>query len=234
MSKQKNSSAKVYAMTISPKVGTTTRDKVLHSGQMYTVAKVSQIEKSAYVVEMGEKGDHPHLHMLITYKKSRRYDTVISSIQTYFSKSLDHPITPCFVDVKLAREPSYWLVEYMQKEAELKNNGYDLEHYRQLYARCQLENNIYNADYGIKLNRTCFLSVYRLLKKEYYDSQPDRLKYRVGSAAYIKHFIYYLDKKGFNVSWCFYNYKQMKCLILFDAKLNFQEYLEPKINDEFN
>lgn len=124
----KNSAVATYAFTVSPTTGTCTLDFLKKTLLKYFKREKKRIRIYAYCLEMGEQGDHPHTHVLLTFDEPRRRDIVLRSIKGFFIRELNHPDTRWFIKLTLANNPYHFLVRYMTKEGiEYVNAGYDVD-----------------------------------------------------------------------------------------------------------
>ncbi len=78
-------------------------------------------------MEVGKNSAHPHVQMLISFKKNKTRDVLRPSCYKYFCKGIPHLKTPMLIYIAAARNPAYYLSDYMTKEGgTFVNVGYDV------------------------------------------------------------------------------------------------------------
>ncbi len=194
-----------YAITISPRPDTVTLDQLDVLANKYCTSKT--IEKYAYALELGNSGNHPHLHMLCNYITTKRLDSLKLSLKRFVLKNLDHESTPKLVYISKAHKPLYFLQTYMQKEGiRFLNKGYD---FVALKANEMTEKKrIFKMGHElIKLNRDNFLPLY-LEVKDKIDS-----KYTPITTDYISDLIKYFTLNGFSIGYILHSPRQVETII---------------------
>lgn len=113
-----------YHITVSPPVDTIKSDTLVKLVDLM----LKDVTRYCYVVEHGAKGNHPHLHICLEYKTNKRQDTLRSSTMKQVAKILPELTNKKYVVcVKPAYNPSYLISDYLTKEGELINCGFDLK-----------------------------------------------------------------------------------------------------------
>jgi len=163
--------------------------------------------KWAYALELGETGDHPHSHMLLEYKDNKRRDNIKNSANNFFTKFMKHERTPYFINVKPAYNPLYYFNTYMQKEQiEFLSEGFSFEDLKNS-SKNERKRVAMLSHKGIKINRSNFMEIYQ--------EQKFQSSYTVTCSKYINEYMKFLQSKGYDVHFFFYNKKQVKDMILY-------------------
>ncbi len=164
----------------------------------------------AFCIELGDKGDHPHIHMLVRFTEERRSDKVKDQLLRYAVKHLPHPKTLMLVRVKRAHNAYMWLTEYMPKEGiYIYNSGFDLALLRKLndsdneHLRISML-----GTKGFKVTRANFIYLY----KDYLETTELSSCPGLGDPSIDQYFtdvVSYFFLKQFQVHFFFYNKKQV-------------------------
>lgn len=198
----------MFHVTVSPKSGDVSVE-ILEKLKDLLVKK--DIEKYCYVIEFGKNKDHPHLHILLQYTGNKRQDTVKTSVINKAKKFI--VVTKYLVIVKTAWNPQYLLTEYMQKEEEMHNYGFDLKNIKKEFNLQKRE--VYNLDSQlIPVTRASFVRLYREMSKEC------KIKYSLkGYNDHVNEFIDIAEEKGYAI-YPFYFWNKTQCNNIIKKQFN--------------
>lgn len=203
--KPKNTCFPRFAVTVSPVSGKVSPQQLVDSIVAYLESQKKKIVRSAYVYETGKEGNHPHLHFLVTYSSDKRRDTLLKSLQTFFSKNLSHPITKPFIDVKPAYNPEYFLTEYMSKENPIVNNGYDIT---KLKKEQQSDKRKY-LKMGTQLKPITRSNILEIIQEWKQTLTEEQVIDNRCIKSEFDNFVNYMIEHNFNVSFIIWNKKQI-------------------------
>ena len=202
MVKSKHPSHNMFHITVSPKSGEVSVETL---EKLLLLITKKDVEKYAYVVEHGKDQNHPHLHLLIKYIKNKRQDTVKTTVVTKAKKHM--VVSPYTIVVKTAWNPQYLITQYLQKEGELINEGFDMKQLKDEFKSIKRE--VYTLDsQQIPITRQSFLRLYRELQTQI------KIKYALKYInEHINEFLKLVEAKGYNLSFYFWNKRQCNDIV---------------------
>lgn len=230
MVKNKNLSYFRWAFTISPQTGSISPSRLEELTAEFLSKRSKSIEKYAYSMEMGKTNNHPHVHVLVSFKKNKRRDVLLTTLYSYFCKKLPHLKTPRLVYVSAAHNPVYYLKDYMTKEGgKLINEGYDVGKLFEEAEALSEKQKIYKLGQFLKpVTRRAFPYIYRMLLSTDALSpimtiaveMPFEETRRVCCTNnHIKLLFDALTSCGFDYSFCVWNIKQVKTIMEYESGL---------------
>ncbi len=207
----KNGSYSIYALTVSPRTGTQTLGTLKKHMQEYVTKFKNTIKNYSYALENGKKGDHPHIHTLIEYKKAYRPDNRRRHFKNWWVKALVTIETKNLLVSKPAHAPRYYFDQYMRKEGiEFFNKGFDSAKLKQ--HQLKEKSKIYRlGSTRFPVHKNNFLEVYRVV------SQNDDFE-NVCNTDYNYHINYllrYLETHNYQYSYIFAHKKQVWDMIFY-------------------
>lgn len=210
----KNNKYNTFAVTISPPNQKIIGDynevfKVL----VNKIRKLRNIERSAYCVELGKSGCHPHIHLIIDFNIQKRLDVVSKSIKQISVKyfKMEQELNFNLVRTKkcIGNGIYVWLKEYMTKENPLvDNDGFDVSKINEDY-RVEQRKVLTLANKKKPIYQNNILEVYR------YELPNFKSQYTEDSSNYISEYISYLDSKGYAIVYLLKNLKLLRKVICF-------------------
>ena len=218
--KPKNSKKTTFAFTVSCKKGHVTLEDLKRTFKAYCVSKKKDIVNIAVAYELGKNEDHPHIHVLVEYKRAKRIGNLRSSLEKWWSKVLDHAITPNFIGkrgCKIAHSPHYFISTYMQKEGiEFINSGFDIKSLKK-NATTLSRKTYYLGKSRIPIHKNNFLDLYQEILTttdfpQLYEWDGHDINY------YINALTQYLHSRNYQVSYMLDNKKRLWDRILFAHK----------------